>query len=99
MKTRLIAHLFRLIVHCRQLFISCNTEDSDFLLSHLHSSVLSSTPLFFFRKFLGEAIDANLTFKFLTEQLVFQEIVENVQDNLLQEFGAFLSHFEAVKAM
>lgn len=42
-----------------------------------------------FRKLVGEAINANLTFKFLTEQLVFQEIVQNVQDNLLQEFSTF----------
>lgn len=77
----------------------CVTQKIVISYCHICFSVLSSTPLFFFRKFLGEAIDANLTFKFLTEQLVFQEIVENVQDNLLQEFGAFLSRFEAVKAM
>lgn len=56
---------------------------------HVCFSGLSSSPLFSVEKLLGEAIDANLTFKFLTEQLVYQEIAQNVQDNLLQEFSAF----------
>lgn len=56
------------------------------------TSLFVSSSSLLFRKLVGEAVNANLTFKFLSEQLMLQEIVQNVQDNLLQEFSKFY-HF------